>query len=87
MWAKRLNCTDIHSDILAVYGPYAISRPAIVIWCEQFDQGRTDVNDGNRPERPSTSIIDNVQAIEEMVRSHRRVTIAEIAEQMRVVNR
>ena len=85
LWAKRLNYTDIHREILAVYGPNAISRPAIVKWCQQVDQGRTDLNDGHRAGRPSTSTTDGiVQAIEEMVRSNRRVTVAEIAEQMRI---
>ena len=78
LWAKRLNCTDIHGEILAVYGPNAIPRPAIVKWCLQFDQGRTDVNDGPRAGDPSTSTTDdNVRAIKGMVRSNRRVTMAE----------
>ena len=38
LWAKRLNCTDIHRQILAVCGSNAISRPAIVKWCQQFDK-------------------------------------------------
>ena len=85
LWAKRLNCTDIHREILAVYGPHAISRPAIVKWYQQFDQGRTGLGDDHREGRPLTSTTDNnVQAIKEIIRNNRRVTIADIAEQLRM---
>ena len=44
------------------------------------------MNGGHRAGRPPSSTTDdNVQAIEEMVHSNRRVTIAEIAEQMRIL--
>ena len=62
-----------------------MSLPAIVKWCQQFDQDRTDVNDGQGAGRPSTlTTEENVQAMEEMVRNNRRVTMVEIAEQMRI---
>ena len=83
LWAKRLNCTDIHREILVVYGPHAISRPAIVKWCQLFDQGRTDLGDEHREGRPSTTD-NNVQAIEEMIRNNHRVTIADVAEKLRM---
>ncbi|GBM03579.1 hypothetical protein AVEN_203157-1 [Araneus ventricosus] len=46
--------TEIHSEISAVYGPHAMSSPAIVKWCQQFEDGRTDLTDSERQGRPTT---------------------------------
>ncbi|GBL85204.1 hypothetical protein AVEN_222693-1 [Araneus ventricosus] len=48
MWAKRFTSTEIHSEISAMYGPHSMSRPAIVKWCQQFEDGRTDLTDLER---------------------------------------
>ncbi|GBO22904.1 hypothetical protein AVEN_17615-1 [Araneus ventricosus] len=48
LWAKRFTSTEIHSEISAM------SRPAIVKWCQQFEDGRTDLTDAKRQRRPAT---------------------------------
>lgn len=32
-----LNCTEIHLEIVRVYVKHAISRIAVMQWCEQFE--------------------------------------------------
>ncbi|GBO06116.1 hypothetical protein AVEN_201659-1 [Araneus ventricosus] len=53
---KRFMRTEIHSEISAVYRPgkHAMSRTAIVKWCQQFEDGRTDLSDAERQGRPTT---------------------------------
>ncbi|GBN57698.1 hypothetical protein AVEN_251520-1 [Araneus ventricosus] len=46
--AKRFTSAEIHSEIPAAYGSHAMSRPAIVKWCQQFKDGRTDLTDAER---------------------------------------
>lgn len=41
LWTKRLPSTEIHREKSAVYGLHAMSRPAIVKWCQKFGDGRT----------------------------------------------
>lgn len=43
--AKRLTSMEIYHEILAVYGPRAISWPVMVKWCKQSEDGRTEVRD------------------------------------------
>ncbi|PSN53764.1 hypothetical protein C0J52_06228 [Blattella germanica] len=58
-----------------MYGPNAMSCPAIVKWYQQFEQGRTDVGDADREVRPTTSTTkDSIQKVNEMIRSNHRVS-------------
>ncbi|PSN42048.1 hypothetical protein C0J52_22056 [Blattella germanica] len=59
-----------------------MSHPAIVKWCQEFEQGCTDVGDADQEERTSTSTIEDIiQKIDEMICSNCRVSITEIAQQ------
>ncbi|PSN35181.1 hypothetical protein C0J52_22406 [Blattella germanica] len=49
---------------MVVYGSNAMSCPAIVKWCQQFEQGHTDVGDADQEGRPLTSTKeDNIQKV------------------------
>ncbi|GBL93444.1 hypothetical protein AVEN_59653-1 [Araneus ventricosus] len=81
LWAKRFTSTEIDSGISAVYGPHAMSHPAIVKWCQQFEDGRTDLNDAERQGRPTTvSTSDMVQRVGDIILSNGRVSVAHIAQ-------
>ena len=43
-WKKRFTSTEIHREISTIYEPHAMSRPAIVKWCQQFEDGCTDLS-------------------------------------------
>ena len=45
LWGKRFTSTEIHREILTVLGPRAMSRPAIRKWCQQFEDGCTELKE------------------------------------------
>ncbi|GBO00940.1 hypothetical protein AVEN_6471-1 [Araneus ventricosus] len=82
LWVKRFASTEIHREI-SVHGPYAMSRPAIVKWCQQFEDGRTDLTEAERQGRPTTvSTSDMVQREKDIILSNRRVRVAHIAQEL-----
>jgi hypothetical protein len=46
LWAKGLNATDIHKEMLPFYGEKCLSRKAVHNWVEKFFQERSQVADG-----------------------------------------
>ena len=58
------------------------------IWnvdCGVWKEGRQDVNDDACPGRPSTSTIDeNIEAVKKMILDNRRITIREVADDVRI---
>ena len=41
--AKHFKITEIHREISTVYGPHSMTRPAILKWCQEFENGYTDL--------------------------------------------
>ena len=63
------------------YGESAMSKTRVYEWYKRFQDGREDVEDGERSGRPSTSTTDeNVEKVKEMVMNDRRITIREVAD-------
>ena len=63
------------------YGESAMSKTSVYEWYKRFQDGREDVEDDERPGRPSTSTTDeNVGKVKEMVMNDRRITIREVAD-------
>ena len=63
------------------YGESAMSKTRVYEWYKRFQDGREDVEDNERPGRPSTSTTDeNVGKVKEMVMNDRRITIREVAD-------
>ena len=59
----------------------AMSKTRVYEWYKRFQDGREDVEDDERPGRPSASTTDeNVEKVEEMVMNDRRITIREVAD-------
>ena len=60
------------------FGKSTMSRTQIQFWYNRFKEGREEVNDNNRPRRPSTSTTDeNIEAVKEIIFDNRRITIRE----------
>ncbi|XP_018346773.1 PREDICTED: histone-lysine N-methyltransferase SETMAR-like [Trachymyrmex septentrionalis] len=58
-----------------------MSKTRVYEWYKRFKEGREDVEDDDRPGRPSTSITDdNVEQVKKMILENRRITIREIAD-------
>ena len=58
-----------------------MSETRVYEWCKRFQYGREDVEDDERPGRPSTSPTDeSVEKVKEMVMNDRQITIREVAD-------
>ncbi|XP_014480147.1 PREDICTED: putative uncharacterized protein FLJ37770 [Dinoponera quadriceps] len=67
--------------LIKAYGKSAMSKTRVYEWYKRFQDGREDVEDDERPGRPSTSTTDeNVEKVKEMVMNNRRLTVREVAD-------
>ena len=59
------------------YGESAMIKTRVYEWYKRFQDGREDVEEDERPGRPSTSTTDkNAEKVKEMVMNDRRITIS-----------
>ena len=67
------------------FGEEAMCRTQTYKWWKRFKEGRTLVDDDPRSGRPSTSKTDdNVAKVREVIRSNRRLTVREVAEEVSI---
>ena len=75
-----VKCNKVCKILTKVYGESTMSKTRVYEWYKRFQDGRADVEDDERPGRPSTSTTDeNAEKVKEMVMNDRRITIREIA--------
>jgi len=68
-----------------VYGDVAVTMKMVYKWFKQFCNGCESVEDEERSGCPSTSKTqENVERVNEMIRSNRRLTVREISEDMNI---
>ena len=78
----RKPTTETFAMLNTAYGDVAMKRTTCFKWHERFKGGRQSIDDDERPGRPSTSTDDSdVNKINTLVRSNRRLTIRELAEE------
>jgi hypothetical protein len=75
--AKGERPAEIHKQFIAVYGN-VMNRQNVTMWCRELCEGRTDVKDEQRDDRPCLISDDLLQEIEGEIRANRRVTIREL---------
>ena len=75
--AKGERPAEIHKLIFAVYGN-VMNRQNMTKWCREFSEGRIDVHDEQRSDRPSLISEDLLQENEGEIRANRRVAIREL---------
>jgi hypothetical protein len=75
--AKGERPTEIHKQIVAVYGD-VMNWQNVVKWCCEFFERRTDVHDEQRSSRPSLISEDLLQKIEGEISTNWRGTIREL---------
>jgi histone-lysine N-methyltransferase SETMAR len=74
----------LHRQLVEVYGANVMSRKQVWFWCTAFDNGRTDVQDEQRPGRPSTSTTDdNLCRIEGLIQDS-RIRVSDIADELNI---
>lgn len=65
------------------YGEDAMSRPRVFEWHKRFKSGREEVEDDPKSGRPSTTkTAENIDRVNQLVRSDRRLTVRMIAEEL-----
>jgi len=62
----------------------AMGRSQTYEWWKRFNEVRTSVDDDPRSGRPSTSKTDNVAKVREVIRSNRRLSVREVAEEVSI---
>jgi len=62
-----------------VYGDNAMSDGMVRKWVRMFNEGRQNVHDEARSERPSLTNDDLVRKVNEIVRDYRRFTISDLS--------
>ena len=76
-----IQCSKALEMLTIAYGESTLSKKNLYMWYKLFQEGRENVEDESRPERPNTSTTDeNVEAVKEIVLKNRRITIREVAE-------
>ena len=75
--------TETLAMVRSVYGDQTLSRARVFMWHKRFRDGREDVDDDERPGRPSSSRNEeNVRKVRDLVRSDRRLSIKMMADQL-----
>jgi len=74
--------TETFEMLKITFREEAMCRTQTYEWRKRFKEGRTSVDDDPRSGRPSTSKTDeNVAEVREVIRSNRRLTVREVAEE------
>ena len=78
--AESVKSCEILSRMQRQYGPSCMSRANFYKWVQAFKDGRESITDDLRSGRPvDISTPEAVQAVEDLIKSDRRVTLDEIA--------
>ncbi|GFU14274.1 uncharacterized protein TNCV_3579411 [Trichonephila clavipes] len=75
--AKGQRPADIHKEIVSVYGNI-MNRQNVRKWCRHFSEGRTNVHDKQRTNRPSVISDTLLQRTEEVIHANRRLKLKEL---------
>jgi transposase len=77
--------TETHEMLKQVYGDQCVGRTQCYEWFKRFKDGRKSTDDDPRLGRPSTSThAVHVAQVRAVVRSNRRLTVREIAEECNI---
>ena len=77
--------TETFEMLKIAFGKEAMCRTQTYYWWKRFKEGRNSVDDDPRSGRPSTSKTDdNVAKFREVIRSNRRLTVREVAEEVSI---
>jgi histone-lysine N-methyltransferase SETMAR len=72
--------TNIHNDLVKVYGINALSYPTILRWVKRFTEGRESLENDPRSGRPATSItIREIDAVKKIIEIDARYTVDDIS--------
>ncbi|GBL88099.1 hypothetical protein AVEN_133745-1 [Araneus ventricosus] len=73
--AKNVKPTEIHRQLVEIYGENVMTDGMVRKWVRQFSDGRTNVHDEARSGRPSVVNDGLVAKVNEKIRENNRFTI------------
>ncbi|GBN66135.1 hypothetical protein AVEN_168208-1 [Araneus ventricosus] len=73
--AKNVKPTEIHRQLVEIYGENVMTDGMVRKWVRHFNDGRTNVHDEARSGRPSVVNDGLVAKVNEKIRENRRFTI------------
>jgi len=77
--------TETFEMLQIAFREEAMGRTQTYEWWKRFNEGRTSVDDDPHSGRPSTSKTDdNVAKVRQVIRSNRRLTVREVAEEVSI---
>ena len=77
--------TETFETLKIAFGEEAMCKTQTYEWWKRFKEGRNSVDDDPLSGRPSTSKTDdNVAKVREVIRSNRRLTVREVAEEVSI---
>jgi transposase len=85
--AKQKSPTEVHKGVVEVYGENVISYKQVLVWCNQFKEGRTSLLDEERAGRPTTACnAVNERRVEQLLLTDRCMKLKEIAYTLNLSN-
>jgi len=80
LWAKKIEATDIHKEMLPMYSEHCLSRQTVHSWVQKFSEGQTSIEDEHRAGRPvEIATPETLQRVEDIILAERRVTVDAVA--------
>lgn len=81
--AKGNNPTQIHNELVSVYGKDVMTKPGVYQWCSMFKAGRSSLDHAPGSGRPQSSLTDdNIARVDHLIREDRRRTIQDLADEL-----
>ena len=81
--AKGKNPTEIHRELIAVYGKHVMSRKQVSVWCSAFTEGRTNLQDEPRVGRPRSSTTeDNIAHVDALIQDNKQHKLRDMAAEL-----
>lgn len=80
LWKEGTSGNDIVRRLSAVFGEHALHKTAVYKWMQRFEDGRESLEDDPRSGRPATTTTqENIDSVENILQTNRRITIREVA--------
>ncbi|GBN09266.1 hypothetical protein AVEN_255905-1 [Araneus ventricosus] len=85
--ANNVKQTEIHHQLIEIYSENVMTDGIVRKWVRQFNDGRTNVHDEARSERPSVVNDGLIAKVKEKIRENRRFTIRMLCDEFPQISR
>jgi histone-lysine N-methyltransferase SETMAR len=85
--AQNVRTTDVHRQLMAMYGEGVLNDLSVSKWCRMFNAGRTNVHDEEQSGHPSLITEDLKKQVDEKIRQDRCLTLDQLHEKFPQISR